>query len=56
MPCYNGAKEKSIYWKASEKMKISTKGRYAIRFITDLAIYSVDDPVKIKDVAGRQKI
>jgi Rrf2 family protein len=37
-------------------MKISTKGRYALRLMLDLAIYGGGEPVSLKDVAGRQKI
>ena len=37
-------------------MKISTKGRYALRLMLDLAIYGNGEPVSLKDVAGRQKI
>ena len=37
-------------------MKVSTKGRYAIRFLLDLAKNSLGKPVRIKDVAGRQDI
>lgn len=36
-------------------MKISTKGRYALRLMLDLATYP-GDPVSIKDIAGRQNI
>lgn len=37
-------------------MKISTRGRYALRLMLDLATYSVDGPVCLKDVARRQEI
>ena len=37
-------------------MKISTKGRYALRLMLDLAIYNTGEPVSIKDIAGRQQI
>ena len=37
-------------------MKISTKGRYALRLMLDLATYSTDGPVCLKDVARRQGI
>ena len=36
------------------KMKISTKGRYAIKLMLDLATYYNGEPVKIKDIARRQ--
>lgn len=37
-------------------MRISTKGRYAVRLMLDLAICDVGDPVRIKDIAQRQEI
>lgn len=37
-------------------MKISTKGRYALRLMLDLATYSDGAPISIKDIAGRQQI
>ena len=37
-------------------MKISTKGRYALRLMIDLAMNSVGEPVSLKDVAKRQGI
>ena len=37
-------------------MKISTKGRYALRLMIDLAENSSGDPVSLKDVAKRQGI
>lgn len=37
-------------------MKISTKGRYALRFMIDLAQNSNGQPIRIKDVAKRQEI
>lgn len=37
-------------------MKVSTKGRYALRLMLDLAEYSNGNPVSIKDIAGRQEI
>ena len=35
---------------------ISTKGRYALRVMLDLANQPADEPVKLKDVADRQQI
>ena len=35
---------------------ISTKGRYAIRFMIDLAEQSVDTPVPLDETAARQEI
>ncbi len=37
-------------------MKISTKGRYALRFMIDLAQYQSDGFVALKDCARRQEI
>ena len=37
-------------------MKISTKGRYALRLMLDLALHDSDAPVRIKDIAARQDI
>ncbi len=37
-------------------MKISTKGRYALRMMLDLALYNTGEPVALKDIAKRQEI
>ena len=37
-------------------MKISTKGRYALRMILDMLQYQQDGPVALKDIAERQNI
>lgn len=37
-------------------MKISTKGRYALRLMLDLALNNTGEPVSLKDIAKRQKI
>ena len=37
-------------------MKISTKGRYALRLMLDLAIHSEGSAVPLRDVAHRQEI
>lgn len=37
-------------------MKISTRGRYALRLMIDVAIHSGGMPVRIKDIARRQMI
>ncbi len=37
-------------------MKISTKGRYALRLMLDLAMHASGDPIRLKDVARRQDI
>lgn len=37
-------------------MKISTKGRYALRLMLDIALNQSGEPVRIKDIAERQGI
>lgn len=37
-------------------MKLSTRGRYATRAMLDLALYSGNGPVLVRDVARRQEI
>lgn len=37
-------------------MKISTKGRYALRLMIDLALNDTGEPVRIKDISARQGI
>lgn len=37
-------------------MKISTKGRYALRMMADLAAHSTEGAVALKDIAERQNI
>ena len=37
-------------------MKISTKGRYALQLMLDLATYNTGEPVSLKDVSRRQDI
>lgn len=37
-------------------MRISTKGRYALRMMLDIAQNDNGDPVRIKDIAARQEI
>ncbi len=37
-------------------MKISTKGRYALRLMLDLALHNDGTPVRIKDIAARQNV
>ena len=37
-------------------MKISTKGRYALRLMVDLALNGGNGPVSLRDVAGRQQL
>ena len=37
-------------------MKISTKGRYALRLMLDIALRDGEEPVSLRDVAERQEI
>ena len=37
-------------------MKISTKGRYALRLMLDLAVHSTGAPIPIRTIATRQEI
>ena len=37
-------------------MKLSTKGRYGLRALIDLARYSEDNPVSITSISDRQDI
>ena len=37
-------------------MKISTKGRYALRLMLDLALADSSEPIPLRDVAKRQDI
>lgn len=37
-------------------MKVSTKGRYALRLMLDLAVNNTGEPISLKDIARRQEI
>ena len=37
-------------------MKISTKGRYAVRVMLDLALHNNGECIKVKEIAARQEI
>lgn len=37
-------------------MRISTKGRYALRLMLDLALNDTEHPVRIREIASRQEI
>ena len=37
-------------------MKISTKGRYGLRVMIDLATYSVDKHIPLREISQRQNI
>ena len=39
-----------------EGMKISTKGRYAVRVMLDLAVHNTGEYIKVKQIAERQEI
>ena len=39
-----------------ENMRISTKGRYALRLMLDLALNNTGEPISLKDIARRQEI
>jgi Rrf2 family protein len=43
-------------WKEERVMKISTKGRYALRLMLDIAVNDNGTPVRIKDISARQEI
>ena len=40
----------------SKTMKISTRGRYAVRVMLDLALNNTGECIKVKDIAARQDI
>lgn len=42
--------------KEGRTMKISTKGRYALRLMLDIGLHGEEGPVRIKEVAARQEI
>ena len=37
-------------------MKISTRGRYAVRVMLDLALHNTGECIKVREIAGRQGI
>ena len=37
-------------------MKITTRGKNALKFMLDLATYSREQPVRLKDIARRQHV
>ena len=45
-----------MYFQGRDTMKISTKGRYALRLMVDLATHNNGRPVSIRDIASRQNI
>ena len=44
------------FFKEMGNLKISTKGRYALRLMIDLAIHDQGKCIRIKDIAKRQEI
>lgn len=42
--------------KSGDNMRISTKGRYAVRLMIDLAVYGKDGYVSIKSISNRHHI
>ncbi len=55
--CFGKMRRKSdINRKAWKDMKISTKGRYALRLMLDIALHNDNGPVRIKEIALRQDI
>lgn len=43
-------------WEVRGSMKISTKGRYAVRVMLDLAVHNTGEYIKVKQIAQRQEI
>ena len=39
-----------------QRMKISTRGRYALRMMLDMVLSDSDKPVRVKEIAERQEI
>jgi len=40
----------------SHSLKVSTKGRYALRLMLDIAEHDQEEPVRVKDIAEREEI
>lgn len=47
---------RDFYEDGDRRMKLSTKGRYAVMAMADLAMRQVDQPVALADIASRQQI
>ena len=62
MPYFNKVLENLLNWwyyyfrTGDDNLKISTKGRYALRMMIDLAQNQGDGYVSLKDIANRQEI
>ena len=52
----NPSKALGIKRKEGETLKISTKGRYGLRILLDLALYAKNAPRQMKDIAQSQQI
>lgn len=49
-------KTEQLWLRNEDKMKISTKGRYAVRVMLDLALHNNGECIKVKEIAARQGI
>jgi Rrf2 family protein len=47
---------KRVGIKGSDLMKLSTKGRYGVKAMVDLAVHFGDEPISIKSISERQGI
>lgn len=47
---------KRVGIKGSDTMKLSTKGRYGVKAMVDLAVHFGDEPISIKSISDRQGI
>ena len=47
---------KHFFRRKEEKMKISTKGRYALRMMCDIAANDNGSAIPLKEIAARQNI
>ena len=45
-----------LYWNRRDRMLVSTKGRYALRVMIDLAEHQSDGFIPLKIIAQRQEI
>lgn len=54
---YNKNKNfRNLQFQEESKLKISTRGRYALRLMLDLALHHTGTPVRIKEISARQEI
>ncbi len=54
--CYYSSNNPRLGYKGGYVMKISTKGRYALRLMLDLALNNTGEYITIKSIAARQEI